>query len=70
MKSSPYIVGIPCFQRMLIIVPKLYKINISYKAYSQAVYVQIEDLLSMEHRLNTFQVAILEGWALADQGQI
>ena len=70
MKSSPYIVGIPCFQRMLIIVLKLYKINISYKAYSQAVYVQIEDLLSMEHRLNTFQVAILEGWALADQGQI
>ena len=70
MKSSPYIVGIPCFQRMLIIVLKLYKINISYKAYFQAVYVQIEDLLSMEHRLNTFQVAILEGWALADQGQI
>ena len=37
---------------MLIIVLKLYKINISYKAYSQAVYAEMEDFLHTEYRLN------------------
>jgi len=44
--------GTPCSQQKLIIALALNKMSILYKAYSQAVYVEIGHFLSMEYRLN------------------